>query len=278
MLYLLPTPLGNLADITLHVLDILNQVEVFLCEDTRISKQLLLLLQQRGYIKEKKRVFHSFHTHNQERFLKEVAENFFTQDVVFMSDAGMPCVSDPGSMLINYARNHCIDFEVLLGGSAPALAFAYSGFGDRGYVFESFLPHKRGERKERLRYWYQSLGIINSVPLVCFESPHRLLESLHDLSEVDRDCKLFAIKEMTKKFQKSFLGNVQEVLEQMQGENLQGEWCLVIDFSKKDLQKTLSAQEVLGLPIAPKLKSKILAKMTNIPTKEWYERLLEEEK
>lgn len=278
MLYLLPTPLGNLADITLHTLDILNRAEVFLCEDTRVSKQLLLLLQQRGYIKEKERVFYSFHTHNQEKFLNEISQDFFLQLVVFMSDAGMPCISDPGSMLINYARKHLIDFEVLLGGSAPALAFAYSGFGDRGYVFDSFLPHKREERKNRLRYWHQSLGMNDGLPLVCFESPHRILESLQDLYEVDSNCKLFAIKEMTKKFQRSFLGSVKEVMEQMQGENLQGEWCLVIEFSKKDAYKTLSAQEVLELPIAPKLKSKILSKLTNISTKEWYERLLEEEK
>ncbi|VEJ24318.1 16S rRNA (cytidine(1402)-2'-O)-methyltransferase [Helicobacter cholecystus] len=277
MLYLLPTPLGNLADITLHTLNILDQTEVFLCEDTRVSKQLLSLLQQRQYIKDKERVFYSFHTHNQEDFLKKIQKDFFFQNVVFMSDAGMPCISDPGSVLINYAREHCIEFEVLLGGSAPSLAFAYSGFGDRGYVFDSFLPHKKEERKERLRYWHQVLGVQNGMPLVCFESPHRLLESLADLGEVDCSCKLFAIKEMTKKFQKSFLGNIKEVLEQMQGENLQGEWCLVIDFSKKDYQKTLTAQEVLELPIAPKLKSKILSKLTNIPIKEWYERLLKEE-
>lgn len=278
MLYLLPTPIGNLADITLHTLDILSKAEVFLCEDTRISKQLLSLLIQKNLLQPKDRDFYPFHTHNQDKFLCEISKDFFSQNVVFMSDAGMPCISDPGSALVNFARSNDIEFEIVLGGSAPALAFAYSGFGDRGYVFDSFLPHKREERREKLRYWLRVLGNENGVPLVCFESPHRLWESLGDLLEVDKDCKLFAIKEMTKKFQKSFFGNVEEVLSQMQGENLQGEWCLVIEFSKQTLQKTLSADEILEFPLPPKLKSKLLSKLTDISTKEWYERLIQEEK
>lgn len=278
MLYLLPTPLGNLADITLHTLDILNQAEVFLCEDTRVSKRLLQLLEQRNLLNKKERIFYSFHTHNQEDFLQQISPDFFEKDVVFMSDAGMPCISDPGCLLVDFAREKGVKFEIILGGSAPALAFAYSGFGDKGYVFDGFLPHKKEERRERIRFWKNNLGIKEGIPLVCFESPHRLVESLHDLFDIDSCCRLLAIKEMTKKFQKSFFGNIGEVITQMQNENLQGEWCLVIDFSKEKCYKSLSVQEVRELPLPPKLKSKLLAKLTDLPIKYWYEQILEEEK
>lgn len=275
---MLPSPLGNLSDITLHTLEILKKVEVFLCEDTRITQKLLLLLEQKGFLPPNhQRRFIPFHTHNQNEFFKNIQQDFFSQDVAFLSDAGMPCVSDPGSLLISYAQEHQIPYEVLSGGSAPALAYAYSGFGDSGYVFDAFLPHKSNERMRRIRFWQEALGE-REIPLVCFESPHRILESLEDIVRVGSEIELFAIKEMTKKFQKSWKGRVVEVLEKLQEENIQGEWCLVLRFGKKEQEKKLGEVELLAMDLPPKIKAKLLSEVSDKPTKEWYEILLEGKK
>lgn len=270
----MPSPLGNLSDITLQTLEVLKKIEVFLCEDTRVTQRLLSLLEQKGYLPiNHQRKFISFHTHNQEEFFKHIQEDFFSQNVAFLSDAGMPCVSDPGSLLVSYAQKRNIPYEVLAGGSAPALAYAYSGFGDSGYVFDAFLPHKSSERVQRIRFWQEVLGE-REIPLVCFESPHRILESLEDIAKVEGSLQIFAIKEMTKKFQKFWKGEVKEVLEILKGENTQGEWCLVLKFDKANKERKIGEVELLALDLPPKIKAKLLSEVSNKPTKEWYEILL----
>lgn len=274
MLYLLPSPIGNLSDITLRTLEVLKGGDVFLCEDTRVTQRLLSLLEKKGLLQAKERKFYAFHSHNQDSFLHHVDELFFAVDVIFMSDAGMPCVSDPGSALVRYAQRHEIPYEILPSGSAPILAYCYSGFGDDGFVFDGFLPHKSLERKSRLMHWREML--LGSLPLVIFESPLRLLASLQDLCEIDSDCEVFVIKEMTKKFERFFKGGIGEVLEEMKCENLHGEWVLVVRFSPKSLEKKLGSLEVLGLDIPPKIKAKLLSKITDQSPKSWYQKLTEE--
>lgn len=273
----MPSPLGNLSDISLHALEVLKEIEVFLCEDTRITQKLLLLLEQKGLLQENKtRKFLPFHTHNQQEFFSQTSLEFFNQKIAFMSDAGMPCVSDPGSALISYAQTHQIPYEVVVGGSAPTLAYAYSGFGDSGFVFDSFLPHKSSERVARVRFWQEVLGD-RRIPLVCFESPHRLLESLEDIAKVSERIEIFAIKEMTKKFQKHFRGEVGEVLEQLRGENIQGEWCFVMRFEREEREKKIGEVEILSMDLPPKIKAKLLSEVTSIPSKQWYEKIIGKE-
>lgn len=276
MLYLLPSPLGNLSDISLRTLEVLKSIEVFLCEDTRMTQKLLLLLEQKGYLapSQTQRKFISFHTHNQEEFFKNIQQDFFNQNVAFLSDAGMPCVSDPGSLLVCYAQQNKIPYEVLGGGSASTLAYAYSGFGDSGFVFDSFLPHKSAQRVQRLCFWQEVLSQ-RGIPLVCFESPHRILESLEDIAKLE--CEVFAIKEISKKFEKFYKGRSEEVLEILREENTQGEWCLVIKFDTKEEGKKLGEVEILSLDLPPKIKAKLLSEVTSIPSKQWYERLIGKE-
>lgn len=274
MLYLLPSPIGNLSDITLRTLEVLNQGFAFLCEDTRVTQRLLLLLEQKGFLQRKERKFYAFHSHNQDAFLQEIKETFFLEDVIFMSDAGMPCVSDPGSALVRYAQTHQIPYQVLPSGSAVTLAYCCSGFGDGGFVFDGFLPHKSLERRLRFEFWRESLRG-EDLPLVVFEAPHRLLESLSNLEEIDQDCEIFIIKEMTKKFERFFKGSISEVLEKIGDQNLQGEWVLVIKFSSKVLEKKIGRIEVLGLDIPPKIKAKLLSKITGESSKSWYEKIIE---
>lgn len=273
MLYLLPSPIGNLSDITLRTLEVLNQGDVFLCEDTRVTQKLLLLLEQKGFLQRKERKFYAFHSHNQDVFLQEIEKSFFLENVIFMSDAGMPCISDPGSALVRYAQTHKIPHQVLPSGSAVTLAYCCSGFGDGGFVFDGFLPHKSLERKLRFEFWRESLG--GQLPLVVFEAPHRLFESLSDLEVIDQNCEIFIIKEMTKKFERSFKGNISEVLKEIKDKNLQGEWVLVIKFSLKIPEKKIGRTEVLELNLPPKIKAKLLSKITGEPSKSWYEKIIE---
>lgn len=274
MLYLLPSPIGNLSDITLRILEILKQGSIFLCEDTRITQKLLLLLEQKGFLPKKERKFYAFHSHNQDAFLRHAQKSFFLEDVIFMSDAGMPCVSDPGSALVRYAQAFQIPYQVLPAGSAVTLAYSCSGFGDGGFVFDGFLPHKSLERKIKFEFWREHLAK-EKLPLVVFESPHRLLESLSDLKEIDKDCEIFIIKEMTKKFERFFKGNILEVLRAIEGQNLQGEWVLVIQFSLGVLEQKIGKIEILELDIPPKIKAKLLSKITGESPKSWYEKIIE---
>lgn len=273
MLYLLPSPIGNLSDVTLRVLEILQKGEVFLCEDTRVTRKLLSLLEQRGFLQKKERRFFPFHSHNQDNFLDQLNPSFFDPVVVFMSDAGMPCISDPGSILVQYAQNFQIPYEVLPAGSAVTLAYSYSGFGDGGFVFDGFLPHKRAERRVKLLQWREILSAIN-LPLITFEAPHRIFETLQDLREIDSMCEVFAIKEMTKRFERFFRGKIEDVLCQIQGENLHGEWVLVLQFSALKHEKKMGSAEILEFDIPPKIKAKILAKMTDLSPKDWYQKIL----
>lgn len=277
MLYLLPTPLGNLADVTLRTLQVLQECDVLLCEDTRVTQKLLFLLEQNGSLVKKKREFFSFHSHNQIAFLENTSPTFFESCVGFMSDAGMPCVSDPGSILIQYAKRNQIPFEILPAGSAVTLAHAYSGLGDSGFVFDGFLPHKSNDRQKRLASWKEILNSQEQA-LIVYESPHRLLNSLIDIQSVDRDCYIFAIKEMTKKFQASFEGNITEVLQKLRETKILGEWVLVLKFSKQEKEYKLGVLEVMQSDVPPKIKAKLLSQMTGQSTKEWYQRVIEEEK
>ncbi|MCE3046966.1 16S rRNA (cytidine(1402)-2'-O)-methyltransferase [Helicobacter kayseriensis] len=277
MLYLLPTPLGNLADVTLRTLQALQECDVLLCEDTRVAQKLLLLLEQKGKLLKKKREFFSFHSHNQVSFLENISPDFFESCVGFMSDAGMPCVSDPGSILIGYAKHHKIPFEILPAGSAATLAHAYSGLGDSGFVFDGFLPHKSNDRQKRLVFWKDVLNS-QDLALIVYESPHRLLDSLMDLQKIDQNCHVFVIKEMTKKFQASFEGNVVEVLQGIGETKILGEWVLVLKFSKQEKEYKLGVLEVMHSDIPPKIKAKLLSQITGESIKEWYHRIIKEGK
>lgn len=273
MLYLLPSPIGNLADITLRTLQILQKCDVFLCEDTRVTRKLFSLLEQNGTLLKKERSFLSFHSHNQSLFLQNLNPSFFDVDVAFMSDAGMPCVSDPGSLLVEYAQKNRIPYEVLPGPSALTLAYAYSGFGDGGFVFDGFLPSKSLERQERLAYWREILG--DTQALIVFESPYRLIESLEDLCRIDAQCNVFMIKEMTKKFEMHYKGGVTEVLELLKDKQILGEWVFVLKFSSKTKENKLGKVEILHMDLPPKIKAKLLSKITADSAKNWYQKIIE---
>lgn len=281
MLTLLPTPIGNLADITFRTLQVLAEADILMCEDIRVSKKLISLFKKNPIISEhfcsifEKKEFISFHSHNEQEFLSNISKDFFNQrNIVFMSDAGMPCVSDPGMSLVAYAIKNKIPYDVLPGASAGISAYCSCGFDTEGFLFAGFLPHKQKDRRERILNLLQGSSRLDQrICVVMYESPHRILNTLEDIALLAPNALLFAIKEMTKIHQKYFIGSSAEVYAQIKGSNISGEWALVL-LSDEKAERSLTCAQILQMDIPPKIKAKIVSKLQNEDVKSVYEKIL----
>lgn len=277
MLSFVPTPIGNMSDITLNALEALNNCEIILCEDTRVAKKLISLLGRNDMITRNfpnifhHKTFFSFHSHNQENFLANIKNDFFDKDIVFCTDAGSPCISDPGAALINYARSNHIKYQVFLGGCAFSHAFIKSGL-EGAFCFMGFLP---SGRKDRLQTLKSHVCLNDKLHIIYYESPHRLIESINDMAEVFCNARFYIYKEMTKFYEREFIGNKHEVLSAL-GDEILGEYCIIIQKGESNNNILyLDENDILSLDISNKQKSKLLAKITQKSAKEWY-RILEE--
>lgn len=289
MLTLVPTPIGNLEDITLRALEAIKRADVILCEDTRVTKKLLELLVSRRLIELpcgvdsvkdfiESKCIKSFHSHNQDTFLASLEDAFFDSHVVYLSDAGMPCISDPGAKLVSYAIEHHIAFDVLPGACALNVAFCGSGIESTPFVFVGFLPHKKLERQSRL-VQLAHLNMGGAYSVICYESPHRILETLQDIALLLPHTRIIAQKELTKLHQQRYYGTAHEVGAMLEDSVIRGEWVLIFDFSHvaECNRNTLDYEEALMLDIPPKIKAKILSKMSGKSIKQCYEEILSAE-
>ncbi len=267
MLYFVPTPIGNIGDITLRALDVLASADTILCEDTRVTKKLLLILKERYQLQTSNPQFISLHSHNEYDFISKLEKEFFNKNVVYASDAGMPCISDPGQLLVNYCIENEIAYDVLPGANAVLTAFSASGFVETQMLFFGFLAHKGSERKEGL------LGALyNGFTTVLYESPHRLQKLLEEIHQESPNRELFLAKELTKKYQTFYKGTASEVLKQL-SDTIRGEWVVVIE--KADARvNSLSENDILELDIPKKSAAKLIAKITGENIKMCYNRLI----
>lgn len=268
MLTLVPTPIGNLEDISKRAVNALLEAELIFCEDTRVTKKLLQLLSQRENLEFKCSDFRSFHSHNEKQILKNLSPEEFNKNVVYASDAGMPCVSDPGASLVQFCIENKIDYDVIPGANAVLTAFAMSGFEATEFTFYGFLAHKGKERTQKLNQVMQS-----PILSILYESPHRLLKTLEEIKDIDENRTIFLVKELTKMYQTSFKKSAKELFEEFKDENIKGEWVLVIAPTQTK-GENLEISDIEELDIAPKTKAKLLSKMTGEPVKEIYNRLL----
>lgn len=269
MLTLVPTPIGNLEDISKRAINALLEAELILCEDTRVTKKLLNLLSQRENLEFKCNDFKSFHSHNEKQVLKTLTKETFEQNIVYVSDAGMPCVSDPGASLVEYAIENDLAYDVIPGANAVLTAFAMSGFPQTEFTFFGFLAHKGKERKDKLTQVMQS----PTLPIL-YESPHRLLKTLEEIKNIDEKRIVFLAKELTKLHQKTYKDTALNLFEMFKKENIKGEWVVVIEPTNFQGQN-LDISDIENLDIAPKIKAKLLAKMTGKNTKEIYQQILD---
>lgn len=287
MLTLIPTPIGNLEDITLRSLEVLSKADVFLCEDTRITRRLLKLLINKNILKIspcedfqtflETKIFISFHSHNQDEILGTFKPDFFEQNVVYLSDAGMPCISDPGAKLVSYAIDYGIAFDVLPGACSLSVAFCGSGIESTPFIFVGFLPHKKLERQSKI-IQFSSLHISDSYSAICYESPHRIIGTLEDIDLLLPQVRLIVQKELTKIHQQRYYGTAKEVLSLLKETSIKGEWVIIFDFSNTNVNREyLGYKEVLMLDIPPKIKAKILGKISGRNVKECYEELINTE-
>lgn len=220
MLILAATPIGNIQDASARLISTLQQAKTILAEDTRT---LLKLANHLG-IKLSAELI-SLHEHNESQRLEKLVELAELSDVVLVSDAGMPTISDPGFLLVRACAEAGVEIQVIPGPSAVISALAVSGLPTDRFSFEGFIPRKSGERIKL----FQSLSL-ESRTMVFFESPHRIQDSLRDaLSVFGSDRKASISRELTKKFEQTKRGTLAELVEWAVG--VKGELVLVIQGS-----------------------------------------------
>ncbi len=269
MLTLVPTPIGNLDDISKRSLDALLEAELIFCEDTRVTKKLLTLLSSRYNLNFSDKEYKSFHSHNENQIIKTLDKNLFTKNIVYVSDAGMPCVSDPGATLVDFCIKNDIQYDVIPGANAILTAYAMSGFPHTSFSFYGFLVHKGSQRTNKLQ------EILKDDKLaILYESPHRLLKLLEELSNIDENRTIFLVKEISKLHQKTYKDKVKNIFEIFKNENIKGEWVVIIEPMPK-VGENLLLDDVINLEIAPKIKAKLISKLTGRKTKEVYQEILD---
>lgn len=216
-LYLIPTPIGNLEDITLRALRLLREADVILAEDTRTSSVLLKHYDIQGHLM----AHHKFNEHASSVAVAERIEA--GQNVVLISDAGTPGISDPGFLLVRTCVERGIEVECLPGATAFVPALVQSGFPCDRFCFEGFLPQKKG-RQKRLQ---QLAGEPRSI--VFYESPYRVVKCLEQLAEVfGAERRVAVSRELTKKFEETVRGTLSEVIAHFKAKPPKGEFVIVL--------------------------------------------------
>ncbi len=230
MLSIVPTPIGNLGDITLRALEVLKQADIIVCEDTR---QTLKLLQHYGIAKQ----LLSYHDHNSaQKTAGLVALLKEGKHLALVSDGGMPLVSDPGFQIVHAVLAEGLSLEVLPGPSAVTTALVLSGLPTDSFSFLGFLSNK-GERR---RHELQSLAEREET-LIFFESPFRIVKMLQDALEVFGDREAAVAREISKKFEEVLRGNLSELIRDMTQKPRKGEMVVLV--SGKDRKSVLPKRE-----------------------------------
>lgn len=221
-LYVVATPIGNLQDISPRALQILKSCALIAAEDTRVTRALL------NHFDIDTRLTSS-HQHNEEHRAAPLVERMLTEDidVAVVTDAGTPCISDPGSILVREAAQAGIEVLAVPGPTAMASALSVSGFDTRAFAFYGFLPRQNKELRERL------LEIARcGVPIsVVHESPHRVIDLMRAVCDMLPGCRVSASCDLTKLHEKTIRGTAGEVLAMLLGNEKaeKGEYCLVLD-------------------------------------------------
>ena len=225
-LYVVPTPIGNLGDITLRALEILRSVDSILAEDTRTSGFLLKHYQI-------SKPLQSFHIFNEHKALQSVIQKLKDgETIALVSDAGTPGISDPGFLLVRECLKNNLSIECLPGATAFVPALVKSGFPTDRFVFEGFLPHKKGKQTLLKQLAQEERTII------LYESPHRLLKTLEQMMEFFGNERLVSIsRELTKLHEETFTGTLAETLLHFQKKEVKGEIVMVVHGKDKDQSK-----------------------------------------
>lgn len=217
-LYIIATPIGNLEDITLRALRVMNEVDLILCEDTRQTRKLV----EKYDIK---KPLLSYHHHSRidkmDQIAKMLREN---NDLALVSDAGTPGISDPGNMLIRYLINEKIDVNIIPvpGPSGVAAALSISGLPTDKFVFWGFVPHKKGRQT-----FFENLAN-EDLTIIFYESPHRILKTLDSLQKYIPQKEIIVCRELTKIYESIYRGKPEEVIKKITPEQVKGEFIVIV--------------------------------------------------
>jgi len=216
-LYIVGTPIGNLGDLSFRALETLKEADLIVAEDTRHTRRLT----DRYEIGTRLQSCHKF---NEIQRAEQIIDRIHNgQAVAMVTDSGMPGISDPGSRVVALCRAAGVPVTAVPGPAAVTTAMALSGYGESGFVFAGFLPHKSGGRKRDLEKWKDA-----DLPVVLYESPYRLLKLMDEIElHLGADRTVFVGREMTKKFEECSEGSPAAIRARYEGRTVKGE-CVVI--------------------------------------------------
>ncbi|WP_246945997.1 16S rRNA (cytidine(1402)-2'-O)-methyltransferase [Bacillus pinisoli] len=217
-LYLVPTPIGNLEDMTFRAIRLLKEASIIAAEDTRVTKKLC------NYFDIHTPVI-SYHEHNKEksgdRLIEDLKEG---KKIALVSDAGMPTISDPGYELVSQALEAGFPVIPLPGANAAVTALIASGLPSQSFSFYGFLPRQKKDKKQELERLKTQ-----TTTMIFYESPHRLKETVKIAGEILGSRRMVICRELTKKFEEFIRGSIQEVVEWIEETEIKGECCMLIE-------------------------------------------------
>jgi len=217
--YVVATPIGNLEDVTLRALRILKEVDLILGEDTRVTRKLL------DHYQINKPLL-SFHQHSDERKIQEVMNHVSRgENIALVTNSGTPNVSDPGGVLINRIKDSGPTIEPIPGPSALTTLISVAGIDLHEFLFLGFLPHKKGRQTLIKKI------IASDIPVIVYESVHRVEKFLNELEKfgLGLDRQLVIGRELTKKFETIYRGNLKQIKDQMTREQIRGEFVVIVN-------------------------------------------------
>lgn len=266
-LYICPTPIGNLQDVTLRVLRVLAEADVIAAEDTRRTRKLLTAHGVRA------RRLVSFHEANEADKTEALVERLRRgEQVALVSDAGMPLISDPGYRLVTRCIEEGLSIEVLPGPSAVTAALAASGLPTDRFSFEGFMPRKDGDRRRRL----ESIAS-DERTLIFFEAPNRVGGTLESLKEVLGNRRIALVRELSKVHEQVLRGTIEEVAS-MIGEEIIGEVVMVVGGAPRPLGDLATAirkaQELMSLGNSPSRAAAAAASGFGVPKRQIYDAIV----
>jgi 16S rRNA (cytidine1402-2'-O)-methyltransferase len=217
-LYIVPTPIGNLDDITIRAIETLKNSDLILSEDTRHAKKLLSHYKISTKVK-------SYHLNNEHKKVDEYVELMLQDKIIsLITDAGTPCISDPGFLLVREAIKKEIQITCLPGPTALIPALVLSGLSSDAFIFEGFLPRKKG-RKSKLYEISQ-----NTKTSILYESPFRIIKTLSDMKEtIGSERKIAIVREISKIYEEVFRGTIEEAILEYNERTIKGEFVICIE-------------------------------------------------
>ncbi len=252
-LYICPTPIGNLEDMTFRTVNVLKEVDLIAAEDTRRTIKILNHF-------EISTPMTSYHKHNlREKGNYLIGRLIDGEDIALVSDAGMPGISDPGHDLIKLAIGEGVDVIALPGATASITALVVSGINTDNFIFEGFLPAKDKQRKKRLEEIKE-----NKYTSIIYESPYRIKDSLRDILEILGDIRISLSRELTKKYEENLRGRVSDVLKELEKrESIKGEFVLILETNYvREKEEIDIKEEILRLMEMGEKKSKAVKKVS----------------